>query len=53
MKMLEISIEKKRKKMLALAEQYGLSAHKTIQVSKELDQLIIIYQELFSKNLIS
>lgn len=47
--MLEIIIEKKRKKMIALAKKYGLSAQETVQVSKELDQLIIIYQ----KNLIS
>ncbi|MFP5105322.1 aspartyl-phosphate phosphatase Spo0E family protein [Neobacillus sp. C211] len=47
--MLEIIIEKKRKKMIALANKYGLSALETVQVSKELDQLIIIYQ----KNLIS
>ncbi|MEH7503574.1 aspartyl-phosphate phosphatase Spo0E family protein [Neobacillus drentensis] len=47
--MLEIIIEKKRIKLIALANQYGLSAQETVQVSKELDQLIIIYQ----KNLIS
>ncbi|MFP5114653.1 Spo0E family sporulation regulatory protein-aspartic acid phosphatase [Bacillaceae bacterium C204] len=51
MKMLEMLIERKRKKMIALAEQYGLSGHETIQVSKELDQLIILYQKIIaSKN---
>ncbi|QIZ10903.1 aspartyl-phosphate phosphatase Spo0E family protein [Priestia megaterium] len=44
--MLEISIENKRKKMIALAKKYGFSALETVQVSKELDQLIIIYQKI-------
>ncbi|QIZ07178.1 aspartyl-phosphate phosphatase Spo0E family protein [Priestia megaterium] len=48
MKMLEMLIERKRKKMIALAEQYGLSGHKTVQASKELDQFIILYQKIVS-----
>jgi pyruvate-formate lyase len=46
MKTLEILIEKKRKKMIALANEYGLSAQKTVQTSKELDQLIYMYQKI-------
>jgi Spo0E like sporulation regulatory protein len=45
MTILEFLIEKKRKEMIALAKKYGLMAPEIVKVSKELDQLIIIYQK--------
>ena len=44
--MLEIIIEMKRNKMIALANQYGLTEPETVQVSEELDQLIILYHKI-------
>lgn len=46
--MLEMLIENKRKKMIALANQYGFSAQQTIKISKELDKLIFMYQKNFT-----
>ena len=40
--MLEQAIEKKRKKMIHLADVYGYTSPKTIKCSQELDKLINI-----------
>ncbi|MGG1674898.1 Spo0E family sporulation regulatory protein-aspartic acid phosphatase [Neobacillus sp. NRS-1170] len=45
-RMLEIIIEMKRNKMIALGIQYGLTELETVQVSEELDQLIILYHKI-------
>ncbi|MEH7333032.1 aspartyl-phosphate phosphatase Spo0E family protein [Neobacillus drentensis] len=45
-RMLEIIIEMKRNKMIALGNQYGLTEPETVQVSEELDQLINLYHKI-------
>ncbi|WP_096188706.1 aspartyl-phosphate phosphatase Spo0E family protein [Evansella halocellulosilytica] len=42
---LKTQIEMKRNELLYLAKRNGLSCEKTIKCSKELDQLIIHYQD--------
>lgn len=44
---LTILIEQKRRKMLNLAKIEGLQSEKTIIVSKELDELVLEYQNMF------
>ncbi|ADU30208.1 aspartyl-phosphate phosphatase Spo0E family protein [Evansella cellulosilytica] len=38
-------IEEKRKELLYIAKRTGLSSTDTLRCSKELDELIIIYQQ--------
>ncbi|WP_223881841.1 aspartyl-phosphate phosphatase Spo0E family protein [Niallia endozanthoxylica] len=43
-------IQKKREKMISLAQEKGLTNNDTIKCSQELDQLIFQYQSSFRKN---
>ncbi|WP_338451867.1 aspartyl-phosphate phosphatase Spo0E family protein [Niallia oryzisoli] len=43
-------IQKKREKMIDLAQEKGLTNNDTIKCSQELDQLIYQYQSSFRKN---
>jgi len=40
---MESRIEQKRKEMYVLADKYGLSDHRVLKKSKELDQLLNFY----------
>jgi hypothetical protein len=49
MKMLAYIIEQKRKQMISTANVYGLSSKQAINCSKELDELINLYQRMNEK----
>lgn len=44
--MLKESIEKKRKKMVYLAETYGYTSSKTLKCSQELDKLLNMFEKM-------
>ncbi|MFV8826490.1 Spo0E family sporulation regulatory protein-aspartic acid phosphatase [Alkalihalobacterium sp. APHAB7] len=46
LKQLEIQIEQKRQQMLEYSLTYGISSARTLQISKELDELLNQYEEV-------